>query len=102
VKLVLLFTLCNPTNQKSVNMTSRRVVEVMNSRMNIKDEKGNVELLLVQDKDSYTGSFLVLMPCMYVLQPQLVPLFQSFSLLPSPLLMVAPASLRFLWRGRGS
>jgi hypothetical protein len=28
--------------------------------------------LLVWDKDSYAGSFLVTFPCMYVLYPQLV------------------------------
>jgi hypothetical protein len=40
-----------------------------------------MEFLLVQDKNSCTGSFVVLLPCMYVLQPQSVHLFQSFSLL---------------------
>jgi hypothetical protein len=51
----------------------------------------------VWDKDSYTGRFFVLFPCIYVLQPQLVQLYQSSALLPSPFLMVAPASLRFLY-----
>jgi hypothetical protein len=53
--------------------------------------------LLVWDKNGYTGSFLVLFPCIYALRPQLVHLFQSSSLLPSPLPMVALASLRFLY-----
>jgi hypothetical protein len=52
---------------------------------------------LVWDKESYTGNFLVLFPCTYVLQPQLVHLFQYSALLSSPLVMVAPASLRFLY-----
>jgi hypothetical protein len=39
----------------------------------------------------------VLFPGIYVLQPQLVHLYQSFSLLPSLLPMVALASLRFLY-----
>jgi hypothetical protein len=33
--------------------------------------------MLVWDKDSYTGRFLVLFPYIYVLQPQLVHLYQS-------------------------
>jgi hypothetical protein len=36
-------------------------------RKNIKYSKRNMTLLLVWDKDSYTGNFLVLFPCMYVL-----------------------------------
>jgi hypothetical protein len=40
--------------------------------------------LLVWNKDSYTGRFLVLFPNIHVLPPQLVHLFQSSSLLPSP------------------
>jgi hypothetical protein len=33
------------------------------------------------NEDSYTGSFLELFPCIYVLQPQLVHFYQSSSLL---------------------
>jgi hypothetical protein len=42
--------------------------------------------LLVWDKDSYTGSSLVLFPCMYVLHHQLVHLFNPLhsSLVPFP------------------
>jgi hypothetical protein len=40
--------------------------------------------LLLLYKDSYTGNFLVLFPCIYVLQTQLVHLYHSSSLLPSP------------------
>jgi hypothetical protein len=65
-------------------------------RKNIKDKKRSMPFLLVWDKDSYTGSLLVLFPCICVLQPQLIHFFQSSSLLPSPLPIVAPASLRFL------
>jgi hypothetical protein len=58
--------------------------------------------LLVCDKDSYTEKFLVLFPYIYiyVLQPQLVHLvspLQTSSLLPSPIPMVAPVSLRVLY-----
>jgi hypothetical protein len=53
--------------------------------------------LLLWDKDSYTGSILVLFLCIYELQPQLVYLYQSFSFLLSPLPMVTLASFRCLY-----
>jgi hypothetical protein len=53
--------------------------------------------LLVRDKDSYTGGFLVLFTCIYVLQLKLVHLYQTSSLPLSPLLIVALASLRLLY-----
>jgi hypothetical protein len=62
---------------------------------NVNDKMRNMAFLLVWYKDNYTGSFLVLFPCMYVLQLQLIHLFQSSSLLPSPLPVVALASLKF-------
>jgi hypothetical protein len=46
------------------------------------------------DKDSYTGRFHVLFPCICALQPKLVPLYQTSSLLPSPLPTVASDSLK--------
>jgi hypothetical protein len=57
-------------------------------RQNIKD---NMKILLVWENDSYTGRFLVLLPCTCVLQPKLVHLYQTPSLLPSPLPIVASA-----------
>jgi hypothetical protein len=66
-------------------------------RKNIKDKKRNMAFLLVWDKGSYTRRFLVLFPCIYVLQSQLVHLYQSSSLHSSPLPMVAPTSLKFLY-----
>jgi hypothetical protein len=66
-------------------------------RQNIKDKKKNKTFLLVWDKDSYTGRFLVLFPCTWVLQPKSVHLYQSFLLLPSPVPIVASASLRLLY-----
>jgi hypothetical protein len=45
----------------------------------------------------YTGRFLVLFPCIYVLQPTLVHLYQISSLLSSPLPIMASASLRLLY-----
>jgi hypothetical protein len=62
-----------------------------------KDHKRNITFLLVWDKDSYTGSLLVLFPCICVLPPQLVHLFLSSSLLPNLLPMVSEASFRFLY-----
>jgi hypothetical protein len=53
--------------------------------------------LLVCDNDSFTGRFLMLFPCICVLQPKLVHLYQTFSLLPSPLTIVSYASLRLLY-----
>jgi hypothetical protein len=51
--------------------------------------------LLVWDKDSYTGSFLVMFPCIYVLYSQLAYLLWLSTFCHSPFLMVGSASLRF-------
>jgi hypothetical protein len=59
-------------------------------RENIRD----IAILLVWTKDSYTERFLVSLPCTCVLQPTLVHLYQTSSLLPSLLPIVASASLR--------
>jgi hypothetical protein len=64
---------------------------------NIKDDKKTWHFLLVWDKDSYTERFLALLPCICVLQPTLVHLYQTSSLLPGPLPIVASASLRLLY-----
>jgi hypothetical protein len=61
---------------------------------NIKHNKKYMAFLLVWNKDSYVGRFLVLFPCIYVLEPKLVHLNQTSSLLLSPLPIVALASLR--------
>jgi hypothetical protein len=53
--------------------------------------------LLAWDKDSYTERFLALLPCTCVLQPKLVHLYQTSSLLPSHLLIVASANLWLLF-----
>jgi hypothetical protein len=47
--------------------------------------------------DSYSGRFLVLFPCMCALHSKLVHLYQTSSLLPSPLPTVPSASLRLLY-----
>jgi hypothetical protein len=60
----------------------------------IGNKKKGIAFLLVWDKDSYTERFLVLLPCTYVLQPTLVLLCQTSSILPGPLPIVASASLR--------
>jgi hypothetical protein len=54
-------------------------------RRNIKDNKKNMTFLLVWNKDSYTGRFLVLFPCICVLQLKLVHLYHTSSLLPRAL-----------------
>jgi hypothetical protein len=56
-------------------------------RQNIKGKKRNMVFLLVWDKVSYTKSFLVLFPCIYILQLQLIHLLLSFSLPPNSLSM---------------
>jgi hypothetical protein len=56
-----------------------------------------VAFLLVWDKDSYAEKFLALLPCTFVLQPKLVHLYQTSSLLPRPLPIVATVSLRLLY-----
>jgi hypothetical protein len=59
-----------------------------------KDNNKNMAFLLVWDKDNYTGLFLVLVPCIFILQPKLVHLYQSSSVLPSSIPIVASTSLR--------
>jgi fucose 4-O-acetylase-like acetyltransferase len=63
-------------------------------RKNINDNKKNVAFLLVWDKVMYIERFLVFFPCICVLQPTLVHLYQSSSLFPRPLPIAASASLR--------
>jgi hypothetical protein len=63
---------------------------------NINDNKKNMEFCYFEI-DSYIGRFLVLFPCICVLQPTLVHLYQTSSLLPSPLpLKMGSATLRLL------
>jgi hypothetical protein len=66
-------------------------------RENIRDNKKDIVFLLVWGKDSYAERFLVLLPCTWVLQATLIHLYQTSSLLPSPLPIVASASLRLLY-----
>jgi hypothetical protein len=66
-------------------------------RENITDNKKDIAFLLAWDKDSYTERFLALLPCTCVLQPELVHLYQTSTLLPSSLPIVVSASLRLLY-----
>jgi hypothetical protein len=66
-------------------------------RENISENKKDTVFLLVWDKDVYTERFLALLPCTCVLQPTLVHLYQTVSLLPGPLPIVTSASLRLLY-----
>jgi hypothetical protein len=49
------------------------------------------------DKDSYTERFLALLPCTSVLQPKLIHLYLTSSLLPSHLPISTSVILRFLY-----
>jgi hypothetical protein len=62
-----------------------------------RDNKKDIAFLLLWDKDSYTERCLLLLPCTCVLQPTLVHLYQTSSLLPSPLPTVASVILRLLY-----
>jgi hypothetical protein len=65
-------------------------------RLKIIKDKKNIVFLLVCDKHSYIGRFLVMFPSIHILSPKLVPLHQIYSLLPSPIPIVAPAYWRLL------
>jgi hypothetical protein len=62
-----------------------------------KKHKKDIAFLLVWDKDSYTERFLELLPCTCLFNPHLVHLYQTSSLLASPLPILASASLRLLY-----
>jgi hypothetical protein len=66
-------------------------------REDISDNKKDIVFLLAWDKDRYTERFLALLLCTCVLQPALVHLYQTSSLLPGPFPTVASASLRLLY-----
>jgi hypothetical protein len=65
-------------------------------RENIGDNKKDITFLPVWDKDSYKR-VVALLPCTCVLQPTLVHLYQTSSLLPGHLPIVASVSLRLLY-----
>jgi hypothetical protein len=64
---------------------------------NIRDNKKDIRILLVWDKDSYKERFLALLPRTCALQPTLVHLYQTTSLLLSHLPIMASVSLRLLY-----
>jgi hypothetical protein len=63
-------------------------------RKKIKEKR---EVLLAWDKDNYIRRVLALLLCTCVIQPKMVHLYQTSSLLPSPLEIVASDSLRLLY-----
>jgi hypothetical protein len=65
-------------------------------RKDIRNNKKDTAFLLAWDKDRYTRRFLALLPCTCVLQPKMVHLYQTSSLLPSHLPIVTSVSLRLL------
>jgi hypothetical protein len=67
-------------------------------REDISDNKKDTVFLLAWDKDNYTERFLALLPRTNVLQPELVHLYQTSSLLPSHLPMVTSVSFRLLYK----
>jgi hypothetical protein len=66
-------------------------------RQNIRDYKKDIAFFKVWNKGSCTERFIALLPCTCVFQPTLVHTCQTSSLLPSPLLTVALASLILLY-----
>jgi hypothetical protein len=62
-------------------------------RENIRDNKKGIAFLLAWDKDSYTERFPALLPRTCILQPELVHLYLTSSLLPGYLPIVASVSL---------
>jgi hypothetical protein len=58
-------------------------------RENIENNKKDIAFLLVWDKDSHTERFLAFLQCTCILQSSLVRLYQTSSLLPGPLPIVA-------------
>jgi hypothetical protein len=66
-------------------------------RVDISNIKKDIALLLVWHKDRYTERFLALLPCTYVLQPKLIHVYLTSSLLPVHLPMVTSVVLRLLY-----
>jgi hypothetical protein len=66
-------------------------------REDISNNKKDIAILLVWDKDNKTESFLALLPCKCVLQPELVHLYQAFSQHPGHPPIVTSVSLRLLY-----
>jgi hypothetical protein len=65
-------------------------------RKNIYSNKKDIMFFIVWDEESYIGGFLALFPCTCVLQPILLHLYQTSSLLPSFLPIKVAASLRLI------
>jgi hypothetical protein len=63
-------------------------------REDVTNNKKDTAFLLVSDKDSYTDRFLALLPCTCVLQPKLVHLYQTSSLLPGHLRIVTSCQFK--------
>jgi hypothetical protein len=71
-------------------------------RENIRDNKKHIALFLVWDKRGYKERFLALIPHTCVLQPTLVHLYHTSSLLPSPLPILPSAKLRLFVHQQGA
>jgi hypothetical protein len=66
-------------------------------REDISNKKKDILFSLVWGKDSYTERFLTWLPCTSVLQPELIHLYLTSSLLPGHLPIVTSVILRLLY-----
>jgi hypothetical protein len=66
-------------------------------REDISNNKKDMVFLLVWDKGRYKERFLALLPCTSVLQPELILLYLTSSLLPGHLLILTSVVLRLLY-----
>jgi hypothetical protein len=70
---------------------------VEEKREDISNNKKDIAFLLVWHKDSYTEKFLALLPRTCVLQPELIHLYLTSSLLPGHLPILTSIILRLLY-----
>jgi hypothetical protein len=66
-------------------------------RVNMSNDKKDIAFFLVWDKESYTQRFLALLPCTSVLQPELIYLYVTSSLLVSHLPILTSVILQLLY-----
>jgi hypothetical protein len=77
--LIYVYIICTTPSSKQ-NLLCHLVLWFCRRKI-IKDNKKNMVFLLVWNKDSYIGRFLVLFPCIHVLQPKFGHLKQTSSTL---------------------
>jgi hypothetical protein len=67
-------------------------------RAGISNNKKVIAFLLVWDNYNFTERFLALLPCACILEPELINLYQTSSLLPGHLPLVTSVVLRLLYQ----